>query len=278
MDFQIDKVKPIIGADKKNASEKPDLEKDIHIDRLKLYFQEPIQVGEITVYQPSIQGIMSRGENNVYDVANMVAGNTTMYRLSLWRKGIDWNKISDFELFSILTKMMPIEKSEVLFGENLDFTKFQLILKNSMDDDSKELVMYNQEQDIEIDKKAYLELRAYVRAMFGIYPKVEKAKGKATKESMIEEDEMNERNAKNNKSDSSILLPMISACCNHPGFKYRPNELKDIGIYQFMDSVQRLQIYESTNALTHGMYSGMISVKDIDKEEFNFMREIKTKR
>ena len=42
-----------------------------------------------------------------------------------------------------------------------------------------------------------------------------------------------------------------------------------------MDSVQRLQIIESTSALLHGSYSGFADVSKVDKEQFNFMREIK---
>jgi hypothetical protein len=44
-----------------------------------------------------------------------------------------------------------------------------------------------------------------------------------------------------------------------------------------MDSVQRLQIYESTTALMKGMYSGMIDTKGLDKDALNFMRNIETK-
>ena len=43
----------------------------------------------------------------------------------------------------------------------------------------------------------------------------------------------------------------------------------------FIDSVQRLQVYESTTALLRGMYSGFMDTSKIDKEQFNFMREIK---
>lgn len=70
---------------------------------------------------------------------------------------------------------------------------------------------------------------------------------------------------------------MISACLNHPGFKYKKNELREVGLIEFMDSVQRLQIYESTTALLKGMYSGFIDTSKIKSEEFNFMREIKYK-
>lgn len=75
-------------------------------------------------------------------------------------------------------------------------------------------------------------------------------------------------------NSESNLLPIISALTNHPGFKYKLEELKQVKIYQFYDAVQRLQIYEQTHALMGGSYSGFCDTSKIDKEQFNFMREI----
>ena len=36
----------------------------------------------------------------------------------------------------------------------------------------------------------------------------------------------------------STLLPMISTYLNHPGTKYKKQELYDVGIYEFMDSIK----------------------------------------
>jgi len=44
-----------------------------------------------------------------------------------------------------------------------------------------------------------------------------------------------------------------------------------------MDSVQRLQVYESSTALLKGIYSGFVDASKIDKNELNFMREISLK-
>ena len=41
-----------------------------------------------------------------------------------------------------------------------------------------------------------------------------------------------------------------------------------------MDDVQRLQIINNADALLHGMYSGMIDTKKINKNEINWMREL----
>ena len=67
---------------------------------------------------------------------------------------------------------------------------------------------------------------------------------------------------------------MISACINHPGFKYRMDELKDLGIVAFMDSVQRLQIYENSTALLKGQMSGFVDTQHINADEMNFMRDL----
>lgn len=113
--------------------------------------------------------------------------------------------------------------------------------------------------------------------MFNIFPKTEKARGKATKEALIWEDQQNYDLHKND-TYKSTLLPLISSCLNHPGFKYKKNELKEVGIVEFMDSVQRLQVYESSTALLKGIYSGFIDASKINKDDLNFMRDLSSKK
>ena len=260
-----------------NKNNKQNNKPKFEFDRLKMYFGEPYKItyegGEIEVSQPTIGSILHFGERNFYSMLNVFIANTTSYRLQLWSMGVDWNKISDYELFCMLIKSLDVESTKVLFGD-LDFRLFDLYSKKI--DDTEVITLYNKEQQVEIDENTYKCIAEYLRLMFNIYPKVEKAKNKATKEAMIWEDEMNLTNSKN-ESYKSTLLPLVSSCVNHPGFKYKLEDLKDMGIVQFMDSVQRLQIYESTTALMKGMYSGMIDTKGLDKNALNFMRDINEK-
>ena len=89
---------------------------------------------------------------------------------------------------------------------------------------------------------------------------------------MIWEDEEESKN----KDDSykSSLYPLVSSCINHPGFKHSLADLRDVGIFEFMDSVNRLQVYENTRALLAGSMSGFCDTSKIDRENFNFMRDI----
>ncbi len=243
-------------------------------DKLQLYFGEPFALTEkIIINQPTVGDLIRLGEKEVYSVVHIFTANTTSYRLVLWDMGIDWCKITDYDLFQLLSPTLTQSSTQFLFGD-IDFSKLQRYKKVVNDEET--IVLYDPEQDLEIDKTTYEKLAWYVRNMFNIFPKNEFAKGKSTKQSIIEEDRMNFEKHKNDKYQST-LLPLISACLNHPGFKYSKKELPDVGIVEFMDSVQRLQIYESSTALLKGAYSGFMDTSKIDQKQFDFMRDIGSK-
>ena len=255
------------------------ISKESEIDALKLYFGEPFVIendihNDIIINQPTIGDIIKSGEKQVYSAVNTLIANPTMYRLQLWDLGVDWNKISDFSLFCMLAPSVSLESSKLLFGD-LNFQLFQL-QQIQTENEGIKFYLFNEEQNVQIDEAAYSQLVSYLRVMFNTYPKVEKARGKSTKEWMIEEDRMAFEQHKDDVY-KSILLPLISSCLNHPGFKYKKNELREVGIVEFMDSVQRLQVYEASTALLKGIYSGFVDASKIDKNELNFMREISLK-
>ncbi len=245
---------------------------NFEFDKLRLYFGDDYKISDqITIHQPTIGEIVEFGEDNLYSALMVFIANTTMYRVMLWDAGIDWNKISDYQLFRILYKKLDIKKTRLLFGD-LDFSLF-VPFQYQIDGEEK-IGLFNSQQKAFIDEDTYNHIANYLRHMFNIFPKVEKAKGKTAKQWIIEgEKERLRINSKDEKNNSN-LLPMISFCLNHPGFKYKKNELKELGIVEFMDSVQRLQIYESTSALYKGMYSGFVDTSKIDKQQFDFMRTI----
>ena len=136
-----------------------------------------------------------------------------------------------------------------------------------------QFVLYDKDNNFLLYEHEYMEIAEYIREIMNIHPKIEKAKSKTARAWMIQEDKMNELN-RNDSDNESILLPTISALINHPGFKYNLQELKKVNIYQFYDSVKRLQIYEQTRAMWNGRYSGFADMSKIDDKYFNFMREI----
>lgn len=244
----------------------------LDLDPLQLYFGEDYVINDkIKIRQPTIGDILEYGEANVYGAAGPFITNPTTHRVELWKAGIDWNKIDDYSFFMMQIQTIDPNYSPILFRD-IDFSQF---LPSVTERDGVEVpTLYNAVQDIEIDEPTFIHMCKYLQYMFNATPKVEHIKGsKNTKYEVICEDIMLRKKNKKIESQSS-LLPMISFCLNHPGFKYKKSELKEVGIVEFMDSVKRLQIYESTNALMKGAYSGFMDTSKIDKNEFNFMRDV----
>ena len=270
---------------KKQAGKK----KEYSFDKLALLFMEDYEVKGIKISQPTINDILRVGESNFYQALSPFLYNSTSIRVMLWEAGIDWCNVKDIEVFDILNNIQKqnkeilrqvisdeVDKREnplnILF-KDIDITTFNLYKERTNEEDSEEkLCLYSPIYDIKLYEEDYMEIAEYIREMLNIHPKVEKAKGKTAKRWMIDEDKMNalHRDEKN----TSTLLPLVSACVNHPGFKYKLQELREVGIYQFMDAVQRLQIYESSRALLQGSYSGMCDTSKVPQDNFNFMRDI----
>lgn len=254
-------------------------------DQLKMYFGEPFDVGNgITILQPTVGEILEIGEENFYGVLYTFISNPTTYRLQLWDMGIDWNKITQFELFMMLYRTIDTNVSRLLF-KDVDFAGFDLYSKmikvtndDGVEEDKKVPVLFNKEQNIEISEDDFTLISEYLQVMFNIFPKVERAKGRSTKESIIEEDRLNlQFKQKQGEDNESGLLALVSSCVNHPGFKYKLQELRDVGICQFMDSVQRLQVYEASTALMAGIYSGFVDSSKIKAEDYNWMKSLSKK-
>ena len=85
---------------------------------LKLYFGEDYHVTDkIIIHQPSIQEIIDYGERDFYTMVYGLCTNPTGVRLRLWDLGIDWNSISDYELFAMLIHNMKVEETRILLEE-----------------------------------------------------------------------------------------------------------------------------------------------------------------
>lgn len=245
---------------------------ELEFDLLRLYFGEDYEINDrIKIKQPTIQDILNMGEKTFYATIAPFTTNPTSFRVQLWDLGVDWNKISDFELFSMLIKTVSIENTSILFGD-LDFGTFDLVgLPNGNEDPIP--ILYSEKMDMEIDEETFLKIRKYFCFMFGVTLKNEFVRGRSFKEEVIAQDRAEEAKRQYEMKGSS-LVQMISFALNHPGFKYKKNELREVGYVEFMDSIKRLQVYEATRALTQGSFSGFCDTSKIPKEEFNFLRSV----
>lgn len=295
----------------------------VEFDLLQMYFGEPYvidledAVGSVTVYSPTIGDILSVGEKVFYETLNIFVCNTTQYRLPLWKMNVDWNEISDFQLFVNLYHNINPKISKLLFGD-LDFEKFVPLMKrvpkkpevksedeskkddsvepnavenldadtSDSDDENKEpevvweeqLILWDDDDQIEINYDVYNHFHQYIQTMFSTFPEEKITEDRVLKQWYINKDERAvrraEKDAEKGDTHNASIQSLISACINHPGFKYKLQDLKQVGVFEFYDSVKRLQVYEQSTALMKGMYSGFVDGSKINAKDYNFMREV----
>lgn len=238
-------------------------------DELKLYFGEDYKINDkFIIHQPTIGEIVEWGEREYYSMIYTLTCIPSDMKSQLFDMGIDYMEISDFELFMLLSRTLTSKETSIILGE-LDLSQM-IPMKNDL---NGEVCLYSPTTGIIIDNLVYVKIVDYLRKLHNIKPKIEKAATKTVKKILIQLDRDRIARAKKEKYKSQ-LKELVSAMMRYPGFKYKKNELKECGLYEFMDTIQGAQIYVSTTALLSGMYSGMIDTSKINKKEFNWMRSV----
>lgn len=180
--------------------------------------------------------------------------------------GIDWETVEDFQMFMMLAPSLTKEQTYLVLGD-IDLSKFK-IFENK---ETGEPVMFDQENDIIIDRLIYMRIVEYLRKVHGLTRAHDRTRSKFVHDMAIEmEREQAEIDAK--KPYKSFLWPLISSIKARQG--YTKQYVLDMQVYELVHEANRLQIIVQSDALLQGSYSGMMDTKKINKELFNWMRDI----
>jgi hypothetical protein len=238
------------------------------LDALQMYFGDDFPVSAaITIHQPSMGDVIDIGEETYYSTVFALTAISSDMKSCLWDMGIDWTKFSDLEMFYMLATGMPKENTAVFFGD-LDFSAFKLYRRGDGD-----LFMCDPETETVIDSYVYHKISSYICRLHNIKKKPELPGNLGTKKILIDEDRQ-KRKFKNEKGFKTQLMPLISAMVNSPGFKYALNDVRDLKIFAFMDSVMRIQTIKSVDQLTEAYYSGNIDTKKFDVKKLNWLGDL----
>lgn len=239
---------------------------ELEVDELLLYFGDDYVINDkIRIHQPLIGEIVSC-EREFFSMVHTLTAIPSDMKSQLWDMGIDWCELDDYELFCLLAQTLTPDKTKILFGD-LDFSK----LKPFRNNQNGNIVLADKESGLIIDEMIYLRIVTYLRKLHNITPKVEKTKSKTVKKWLIEEDRNKIKNSQG-KPFKSYLLPLISAIKVKQG--YTKDYVRNMGLYEFYDDLNRAQIISNAEHLLNGAYSGMMDMKKVDKKEFNWLRPL----
>lgn len=242
-------------------------------DELKIYRGEDFIVSEhIVIHQPTLGEICEYGECDFYSMVYRLTATPQNMKWQLWDSGIDYTKISPFELFySFLYRLYSQEQTSIIFGD-LDFSKFQVV--QCQNDKSISLYQVINGNDVIIDEYTYMIITDYLRQVYNIQKDEKRPANETTKMTLIE-DAKEEYECNKNKEYHSQLKNLISAMVNSEGFKYNHSQVWDMKINAFMDSVKRISKIKNADLLLQSGYSGFgVKLKEIDKKQLDWLGEL----
>lgn len=243
------------------------------IDELIVYKGVDYKISDrIILHQPTLDEICLYGEKQYYQLIHTLTSVGADLKWQLDDIGVDYTKISDFELFSsLLIKSYTKVQTSILFGD-LDFENFELFTNSN----NGELCLAQKYEDewIIIDEYTYLLIMDYLRKAHGLKRNNKLPANESTRQVLIDDDR-EEYLINKDKPYQSQLLNLISTMVNSDGFKYNHNEVWDMKICAFMDSVRRITKIKNADMLLQSGYSGYgIDLKKIDNKQIDWLGEL----
>ena len=241
------------------------------VDELKLLSGVDIEVSpNIVVHHPKLSEIRDMGESEYYGLVTAICSTPSDYKSILYDQfGIDYEEVSEFEFFLMMWSTFGDKDISILFpGKHAN--DFQIV----QDAETGLLLLRDEETGEFINEVIYASLVEYIREFHGLKKRVDKAGNESTKRYLIKKARKELERRKKDEPEA-ILAPLVSAMVNCEQFKYNHQTVWDLTIYQFMDSVRRIQKIKNVSDIMTGIYTGNIDGKKLPDDTLNWLGKLK---
>lgn len=205
-------------------------------------------------------GEVLNDENTYYSLVSIMTSTPFQYMVQLDDLGIDYTKITDFEMFQIFFPLYAKQDVSIIFGD-LDLSDIGNYHDHSTDLD----VLYSPQTDIKIDEFVYFNMARTMRQVNCIKYERKKPKGEKNKKYFLEKERRHlknlERMRKRKEFSQSEFEKLIVALVNNNHFKYDYDSVLTLPIYNFYQSFQQIQHNINFNNVMRGIYAGTIDTK-----------------
>lgn len=271
------------------------------IDELKIYRGSDIPITDkIIVTQPTLGQIEEFGEKRYFQAVRNLTSVGADLKWQLWDYfEIDYTTIDDYDLFIKLihpmvsskknflkelknnpeykeqySKLTDKEKEEMLINplslvlKDIDLADFIACEHHQ----KQEIILYNEERDIIINRFIYLQIVNAVRQIHGFKRNNQMPANEITKMFLIDDarDEAMLASQQPYKSTLKPLISALSAKCGQCG----DDRIWNMPINMLFDNIKRILKIQDAELLLQGAYSGFASLKGIDKDRLDWTGEI----
>ena len=221
----------------------------------------------LSVYIPTVGEILSSDDREYYQMVTTLTSTPYDLMVQLDDMGIDYEQITDFELFMLLFQSLQNKDLSLIFpGLN------PTLLKPAKNKENGQVVLWDSVTGIVIDELIYNQICDALRKIhFTEKPKY-RAGNKEAKKFLIERTRLKQKRQAQ-KPYRSFLEDLVVAMVNTEEFKYNYQETLDLTIYQFNASVRQIQRKINYNHVMSGCYFGTVDIKKIDQRELNWLTQ-----
>ena len=206
-------------------------------------------------------GEILEDEQSYYSIIYSITATPFQYMVQLDDMGIDYTKITDWELFMMLFPMYAKTDLSLLFGD-LDTSDFGIYINQQ--DNSQ--VIYSPNNNIVIDELIYNDLSDTIRKI-NLFEKVKSKPGNesARKYLLEKERKKQKRNAK--KPKEPYLEKLVIALVNTSEFPYNYETCMDLSIYKFNQSFKQIQQKITFDKTMIGVYAGTVDTSKMTNKD-----------
>ncbi len=230
-----------------------------------LLFEKEYAINEnIKIMIPTVGDVLNN-EDEYYGLVSMITGTPYDFMVQLDDIGIDFTTINDYELFLLFFSAIKQMDTSLIFGE-LDITNFEPVINP----ENEMVVLRNAKSGAIIDMGIHQKIAATLRKINHLERTNKHPGNEEGKAYLLERNRKKLERRKKRKQESQLEGLIVALVCSEP-FPYKYDEVRDMTIYQFNESVYQVIKKTDVNYKMHGLYSGTISSKDFKKDELNWL-------
>lgn len=216
---------------------------------------------QLSLHIPTVGEILDN-ESTYFSLVSIMTSTPFQYMVQLDDLGIDYTKITDYQMFQLLFPIYAQQDTSIIFGD-LYLKDIALYHDNEINLD----VLYSPTSDVRIDELVYYNMAKAMRQVNCIKYERKKPKGEHTKKYLLEKERRHlknlERIRKRKEFEQSELEKLIIALVNNEKFKYNYESVNQLSIYNFYQSFQQIQHEINFNNVMRGVYAGTIDTSKL---------------
>ena len=210
----------------------------------------------LSIRIPTVGEILEN-EQHYYHLISSLTATPFQYMVQLDDIGLDFTRVTDYQLFMMLFPSFARSDMSVLFGD-IDWS--DLAIGNNPANGSP--ILFSAKNNIVIDELTYHRIAESIRNINNLEKEKRKQGKNEAKEFLIKlERKKQKRNA--GRAYEPYLEKLVVALVNRPEFKYNFEQVEHLSVYQFNQSYEQIKTSINYDNTMIGVYAGTVDTSKL---------------